>query len=39
MSETLAKNRFAMPEPFFGTTQFPLDVLEMVVDEWLAGKK
>src|SRR5579862_4250019 len=27
MGETLAKDRFAMPQPFFGMTHFPLDVL------------
>lgn len=29
MGETLAKNRSAMPEPFFGATQLPLDVLHV----------
>src|SRR5689334_12683165 len=29
MGETLAKDRFVMPQPFFGTTQFQLDVLHI----------
>lgn len=27
MGETLAKDRFPMSQPFFGTTHFPLDAL------------